>query len=139
MSQMRAMRSELRAIVAVAAVCALIFSLLVAGAMHRPRGDGLNDLPQKQAHVATCHGLAGHLGANGSSTPANDGQQDHEGCPYCCLAALAGSVVLPERLATIARPARASSPVSYYAFSAQEPETPLSNSANGARAPPVES
>jgi hypothetical protein len=139
MSQMRAMRKELRAIVAVAAVCALIFGLLVAGAMHRPRGIALNDISQQRAHVATCHGLAGHLDANGSSTPANDGQRDNAACPYCCLAALAGSVVLPERLATIARPARASSPISYYAFSAREPETTVSNSANGARAPPAES
>jgi hypothetical protein len=137
MSQMRAMRVELRAIFAVAAVCALIFSLLVAGAMHQPRGDGLNNIAQQQEHVATCHDLARHLDANGSSTPANDGRQDHAGCPYCCLAALAGSAVLPERLATITRPVRASSPVFYYAFSAHEPDTAVASAANGARAPPA--
>jgi hypothetical protein len=137
MSQMRAMRIELRAIVAVTSVCALIFSLLIAGTMYRPRYGASHITAQQQdAQLATCHDVMQHMQAHGSSTPMNDGSH-HTGCPGCCLASLASAAVLPERLATLQRPMRVASPISYYAFSAHEPETNISSAVNGARAPPV--
>jgi hypothetical protein len=135
MSQMRALRLKLRAIAAVAAICALIFSLLVAGA-HRPRHDASHKTAQD---AAICHDLGRHLDAIGSWTPTKDKHSDRAECPYCCLASLAGSAVLPGRIATLARPIRAASIISYYAFSALEPETIVASAVNGARAPPSQS
>jgi hypothetical protein len=137
MSQMRAMRVGLRAIAAVIAVCALVFSLLVAGATHHMReGASANIAPQRQAHMAVCHDYTLQLSAFGSSTPADDGPVDRTSCPDCCLAALMASAVLPERIATFARPMRAAAPISYFAFAPNESDASVSGAVNGARAPP---
>ena len=139
MSQMRAMRIELRAIVVVIAVCASIFGLFLPAFTHS-RHDGASSLASQQgdSHIA-CPELKRPSSAFGSSTaPANDRQSHQTQCPGCCLAALAASAVLPERVATLARPIRGASQVSYYASSSErKPETGASSAVNGARAPPT--
>jgi hypothetical protein len=129
------MRIELRAIVAAAAVCALIFSLLVAGAPHR-MGDRvtLQNAHQGAGHVALCHDAARQ--STSSPEPAKDGSGDQTGCPGCCLAALAVSTALPARVPILTRPLRAAEPIVYSAFAPSDFEASVLVAVNGARAPP---
>lgn len=134
MSQMRAMRFELRAMVAVIAVCALVFSLLIAGAAHRMHDGSSGKIAlQGKTHAVMCHD---RVSAFDPSTPSKNGPVDHKTCPDCCLAALVVSAVLPDRVATLARVIRAAAPISYVAFATRELEAPSSGAVNGARAPP---
>jgi hypothetical protein len=67
-----------------------------------------------------------------------DGHSGANGCPDCCLVSHAGAAVLPDRIATFARPMRiAASRVRYFALSTHEMEASVSNAVNGARAPPA--
>ena len=129
MSQSPIKRLEVRAIFAAMAVCALVFSLFVSGAVqgaHAAQSSGVSaqgDMP--------CHQWAGPSHATPDHKGGHSGKVD-------CLAAQAAAAVLPDRLATFVRPLRiASSRVSYSAFLAPEPETAISNAVNGARAPPA--
>jgi hypothetical protein len=137
MSQGSAKRVDARAIFAATAVCALIFSLFVSGAMQGAHAAG--SMRMAVGATTSCH----HLEASAlTSTAAPDHHKGgHSGkvdCPFCCLAAHAGAVVLPDRLATFVRPLRIpSSRVLYSALSTHEPEIAASNAVNGARAPPA--
>ncbi|CCJ06788.1 hypothetical protein [Methylocystis sp. SC2] len=137
MSQLRAMRREFRAALAVAAVCALMLSLLLSGAT-RPAHAFANQGGVACDHAAYVAGLHATAAQKGSSTQ-RDGAPAHSprNCPDCCLNAHAGHAVLPERLISVARPnAEPAAPIQLRAVAAQPPESFAANGANGARAPP---
>jgi hypothetical protein len=128
------MRVELRAIFAAVAACALVFSLLVSGAANAGRMLTHNAVG---AATAGCpHDRDASIVGTASSKPSG-GQTEHIHCPDCRLVTQAGSAVLPERLATMARPAPAAAHAAYSAFASLEPIAAVSNTANGARAPPA--
>ena len=138
MSRIRAMRSELRAIFAAGAACALVFSLLVSGAAIGARRPATSAGAGGYTTIACLHDRDGSSSSFGTaSSKPSGGQTEHIHCPDCCLATQAGSAVLPERLATIARPAPAAEHASYTVFASHEPIAAVSNTANGARAPPA--
>ncbi|RNJ51051.1 hypothetical protein D1O30_17075 [Methylocystis hirsuta] len=137
MSQLRAMRREFRAALAVAAVCALMLSLLLSGAT-RPAHAFADQGGIACDHAAYVAGLHATAAQKGSSTQ-RDGSPTHStrSCPDCCLNAHAGHAVLPERLISVARPnAERAAPIQPSAVAAQPPESFAANGANGARAPP---
>lgn len=137
MSQLRAMRREFRAALAVAAVCALMFSLLLSGAT-RPAHAFADQGGIACDHAAYVAGLHPTAAQKGSSTQ-RDGLPTHSprSCPDCCLNAHASHAVLPERLISVARPnAERAAPIQLCAVAAQPPESFTANGANGARAPP---
>lgn len=139
MSQMRAMRVELRAIFAAAAVCALVFGLFVTGAGHGMRNGASAGSHQVGAYAAMCQHFGLHKDVADSSAPSGKGSSDggHSQCPVCCLAALAVSAVMPQRVATFLRPERTAEPVVYFAVATNLFETHDTGSVNGARAPPA--
>ncbi len=135
MSQLRAMRREFRAAFAVAAACALMFSLLVSGV--RPARAFAGSVGVACEHSLYLAGLNIAAAQDGTETqqrgaPARSGGK----CPDCCLAAHASSAVLPERVASVARPAAPAATIQLNAAAARPPESLTSSSANGARAPP---
>ncbi|MGJ0513283.1 DUF2946 family protein [Methylocystis sp.] len=137
MSQLRAMRREFHAALAVAAVCALMLSLLLSGAT-RPAHAYADQGGIACDHAAYVAGLHATAAQKGSSTQ-RDGSPTHStrSCPDCCLNAHAGHAVLPERLISVARPsAERAAPIQPSAIAAQPPESFAANGANGARAPP---
>lgn len=133
MSQLRAMCREHRAAISVAAICALIFGLLVTGAA-RPAHALQNDFGKTA--IACDH--AAHLsGAATDPEPARNGSLGHK-CPDCCLAAHAGAAVLPARSVAVTRPSSAPSATVHYASgTARQPDSLAASPANGARAPPA--
>jgi len=136
MSQLRAMRREFRAAFAVAAVCALMLSLLLSGAV-RPAHAFAGPIGVACDHSAYLAGLHVAVAQDGTETqrrgaPAQSGHK----CPDCCLAAHANSAVLPERVASVARPAGRPATIHHSSVAAQPPESFTSGGANGARAPP---
>jgi len=136
MSQMRAMRFELRAIVAALTVCALVLGLFVAGGARL----AMAGASAKVTHGAGAHSIiCQHQDANVSRTsaPADDRPSDHSRCPACCLAAFTASAALPLRIASVARPLASALPVVYFAPAADHFETTVAGSVNGARAPPT--
>ena len=137
MSQLRAMRREFRAALAVAAVCALMLSLLLSGAT-RPAHAFADQGGIACDHAAYVAGLHATAAQKGSSTQ-RDGSPTHStrSCPDCCLNAHTGHAVLPERLISVARPnAERAAPIQPSAVAAQPPESFAANGANGARDPP---
>ena len=137
MSQVRAICTKLRAIFASAAVCALLFGLLVSGAAQASAPVGSRVGFDAAAHdVALCP--VRHLLGAAANDPSRSNHGGAQGqCPDCCLAAHTSVGLAPERVSTVARPATDSaSPVAYFAFSAREPESAVSSFVNGARAPP---
>ncbi|MBM3553719.1 MAG: hypothetical protein FJX45_18730 [Alphaproteobacteria bacterium] len=136
MSQLRAMRREFRAAFAVAAVCALLFSLLVSGAVRSAHAFA------GSISVACDHSeyLAGSPGVSVQDQTETQrrgapAQTAHK-CPDCCLAPHANSAVLPGRVASVARPASRPATIHHSAVAAEPPESLTSSGANGARAPP---
>lgn len=135
MSHMGRLSIGTRAIFAVAAVCALVFGLLVSGAAQSARGEtAMRASFAGAAHLAMCHDHS--FGASKGEAPhqENDGTA-RSGCA-CCLAAHAGAAILPEREAAFIRLERASAPVLYLAASERPPRSAALDAANGARAPP---
>lgn len=137
MSQLRAMRREFHAALAVAAVCALMLSLLLSGAT-RPAHAYADQGGIACDHAAYVAGLHATAAQKGSSTQRDDSPtHSTRSCPDCCLNAHAGHAVLPERLISVARPsAERAAPIQPSAIAAQPPESFAANGANGARAPP---
>lgn len=137
MSQLRAMRQEFRAALAVAAVCALMFSLLLSGAT-RPAhafADPGGIACDHAAYVASLHATAAQKGG----ATQRDGSPTHSthSCPDCCLSVHAAPAVLPERVASALRPpAERPSEIRHCGVATQPPESFAANGANGARAPP---
>ncbi len=136
MSQLRAMRREFRAAFAVAAVCALMLSLLFSGAV-RPAhafADSGGVACAHAAYLAGSHTAAAQnwTEARRHGAPARSGHK----CPDCCLAAHANAAVLPERMAWVARLAERPATIHRNAIAARPPESLTSSGANGARAPP---
>jgi hypothetical protein len=136
MSQLRAMRREFRTAFAVAAVCALMFSLLSSGAVRSAHAFA------GERGVACHHSLyfaEAHAAAQNESSTQRDGLPAHPAhrCPDCCLSAHAAPAVLPERIASVTRPAaKRPATIDHRAAAAPAPESFVSNGANGARAPP---
>ncbi len=133
MSQLRAMRREFRAAFAVAAVCALMLSLLVSGAI-RPAHAFAGVACDHSAYLVGPHVAVAQdsTEAKRHGAPARSAGK----CPDCCLAAHASSAVLPERVASVARPAAPAATIQLNAAAARPPKSLTSSSANGARAPP---
>ncbi|TLG73741.1 hypothetical protein [Methylocystis sp. B8] len=137
MSQLRAMRREFRAAFAVAAACALMFSLLLSGAVRSAHAfaDARGVDCQHFADLAATHPAA----AQKESATQRDPAPTHPAhrCPDCCLSAHAAPAVLPERIVSVTRPAaEQSATIHHGAAAARAPEGFVSNGANGARAPP---
>lgn len=131
MSHTGGQRIELRAICAIAAICALFLALLVSGAPHRLASAADGRAGEQHAARAMCHG--GLLDANGGTpdAPLKKGAR----CP-CCLAAHSAPAVLPDRMSVVLRQ-RPATPAVYRAFAAATPAFALSQAVNGARAPPA--
>ena len=122
------MRVQLRAFVAAAGACAVVFALLmsVVGRPGLARANGMAGV--------NCHVMSGP--ADASQPGGNQSGRVH--CPDCCLTTHAASAVLPERLSSLTRPMRVvTAPVSYSDFSSPEPKTVVLSAVNGARAPPA--
>ena len=104
MSQLRALRWEFRTAFAVAAVCALMFSLLVASAVRPAQAFAGSDgvACDHSAYLAGPHAAAAQnwIDAQPRGAPAHIGHK----CPACCLSAHASSAILPGRVASFARP-----------------------------------
>ncbi|MBM3563117.1 MAG: hypothetical protein FJX48_08190 [Alphaproteobacteria bacterium] len=136
MSQLRAMRREFRAAFAVAAVCALVFSLLVSGAVRPahafPGSAGV--ACDHSEYVVKSHAAPAKnwIDAQPRGAPSHFGHK----CPACCLAAHANSAVLPERVASFARPVAPAATIHHRAIAARPSESLTGSGANGARAPP---
>ena len=130
MSQMRSMRSGMRAIVVAAGVCALVIALLVSGlgrSSHMAMGG---------SHPANCQ-FTQDMAATAGDPAQQQAPVGHIHCPECCLAAHGVAAVHPDRLAISVRTPRiASTRVSYVVFSSATPQAATIGSVNGARAPP---
>lgn len=136
MSQLRAMRREFRAALAVAAACALMLSLLLSGATRPARAfaGSLGVACEHSLYLAELN-IAAAPDRSQTQQRGAPAQSGHK-CPDCCLAAHANSAVLPERMASVARPAGRQATIHHHAIAARPPESVTSNGANGARAPP---
>ncbi|MBG0810022.1 DUF2946 family protein [Methylosinus sp. H3A] len=133
MSQTGGQRIEMRAICAIAAVCALVFALLVSGAPHRlssAAADG--PAAERVAARSVCHDALSDANGGTPDRPVKKGAH----CP-CCLAAHSGPAVLPDRISVALRREIAAQPAVYRVFAASPPPFALSQAVNGARAPPV--
>jgi hypothetical protein len=134
MSHWRARTGELRAIFAIAAICALLFGLLVSGAHLRL---GSDTLARQAASAADAHVVCHHQAIDQSQDEkSNGGDEAKRGCP-CCLAAHAGPVVLPERAAASTRIERTALRALYVASAEPAPRSIEPHAVNGARAPPL--
>lgn len=131
MSQMRATVVNLRAFFAIAAVCALVFSLVLSGS-----GVARATSSYPGQAIEPCHSADAEPFDSGSTLPRGG----HPKCPDCCLAAHANAATLPDRLANDVRPSRVAwASVAYALRSDGEPEPAPVSSVNGARAPPASS
>ncbi|BBU60262.1 hypothetical protein MSC49_01970 [Methylosinus sp. C49] len=133
MSHTGGQRREMRAICAIAAVCALIFALLVSGAPHRVASAPADGRAGAQvAARSVCHDVLSDTRDGTPDSPVKKGAR----CP-CCLAAHSGPAVLPDRISVALRRETAARPAVYRAFAAAPPPFALSQAVNGARAPPA--
>ena len=120
----------MRALIVALLVCVLSLGQIGAVAAHDgSRTEGLSTHAMAKAHCAVMARDAGSVG----------GHHKHSGspnCPLCCL--LAGAAVLPERFGTIIRVERAPASRDFFiiALISHEPESLVSPTVNGARAPP---
>jgi hypothetical protein len=126
------MGARIRAFFAIGAIFALALALVAPGlsaAAAPMAGPALSDSCPHAAAAAKSQTAPGESHGHGKLTH----------CPDCCLAAHAGSAaVLPQRDASIARPAReAASRVRYFAVTPRSASTAPLEAANGARAPPA--
>jgi hypothetical protein len=136
MSQGLQQRIGLRAVFAVTAVCALLFTLLISGAMQGARAEASSG-DAGYSHTAPCPLASGAI-ERGSAGHKGGGHTGKVDCPFCCLAAQAGAAVIPDRLGSAVRPPRiVSSPIVYVTAAAHDPQTAVANAANAARAPPA--
>lgn len=134
MSHWRAQRFELRAIFAAAAVCALVFALLVSGAQQGARGEGSMQIASDgDVHHAMCHYSSFEISKD--ATRDGGGQKKQAGCP-CCLATHTGAAVLPERTVASIRCERPAIRALYTALVDAAPHSAAPSAVNGARAPP---
>lgn len=134
MSHTRDQRNEWRAISAVAAVCALVFALLVSGAQTGARAEAsMRAASRGDMHQAICQHHASDAAQNG--TPDGGGRSKRGDCP-CCLVGQAGAAVLPERVVTVTRVERTATHALYLPAAAVPPRFAFSQAVNGARAPP---
>lgn len=141
MSQMRVLYRELRAVLSTAMVCAIVFGLVFSGVAQTAGRKSAHHSGGRTGAYSTCvERLAHARGSEHRAAPASDDDQSSSReCPNCCLAAHAAAAVLPERFGVVERP-----PVENRAFafpaltSARSPKTFLTQSVNGARAPPAD-
>lgn len=131
MSHTGGQRREMRAICAIAAVCALVFALLVSGAPHRLSSAAVH--AGDQAARAMCHDALADADVGTPDRPIKKGTS----CP-CCLAAHSGPAVLPDRVFVALRREAIARPAVYRAYAAARPSFALSPAVNGARAPPAD-
>lgn len=131
MSHTGGQRREMRAICAIAAICALVFALLVSGAPHRVASASAAARAGDQTARVLCHDALTDANAGTPDKPMKKGAS----CP-CCLAAHSGPAVLPDRVFVALRRQTAAQPAVYRAYAAVRPSFALSQAVNGARAPP---
>jgi hypothetical protein len=132
MSHTGAQRKELRAIYAIAAVCALVFALLVSGAPYRISSAAADLRAGDHVALGDCHNALRDAGAGTPDRPVKKGAS----CP-CCLAAHSGPAVLPDRVFIALRREAVAQPADYRGFAAAPPPFALSQAVNGAGAPPA--
>lgn len=138
MSQMRPMRFELRAMLIIAAVSALVFSLVASGSAFAAKSDGPGLYSIASAHMRAM----GCNNAGSSDVAAHDPaapkkSSHHADCPDCCRAPASAAAVLPERTGGCARRVGDVAPIYFSPFSCGEPENSIPTAVNGARAPPA--
>ncbi|MBY6242568.1 DUF2946 family protein [Methylosinus sp. Sm6] len=125
----------MRAIFAIVAACALVLSLCAAVAPHASARTGVRGAAQSIAVL--CHESGAPLAsADDAGAPDKSGSRKPISCP-CCLAAHAGSAVLPERFALLMRLEPKASPAVYCSFPKSLPRFALRQTVNCARAPPA--
>ncbi len=138
MSQLRHISRSIRAVIAIAAAWALMFSISASGAGAAAATD-IVFKNNSSANVGLFACFKRHMTQRGDpvgeKTSPGQGAAKHH-CP-CCLAAHTAAAVLPQRLATPAAPLRAPIPICVLTATAHEPESLAFHSAHGARAPPV--
>ncbi|MCC3245555.1 hypothetical protein LG047_09510 [Methylocystis sp. WRRC1] len=139
MSQGRDISDRLRAAIAVVAIWSLMFSVVTSGAVNASAATfALRNNAAASVGLFACfkRHMTHHADAAGEAAPEKRTSTDRH-CPDCCLAAHAGAAVLPERLATVVRPAPAAAPVAYRVATSREPKSVPPPRVNGARAPPA--
>jgi hypothetical protein len=140
MSQLRHISSNLRAALAVVAIWMLMFSAVTSGSAAAYAGDPVyRDNASASVGLFACfkRHMTQRADAPNEKAPPGHANKGHH-CPDCCLVAQAVAAVLPERVATVARPLTAPpSPICYLAESSRSPESAHARAVNGARAPPA--
>jgi len=124
---------RLRAFVAAALLCGMTFNpLVVVAAIATQSQDHAVHFSKTIASASHC---AEHSSDSGLHKGGNPHRSHDTGCPLCCLAA--GAAVLPSRVGAPIRLERVVvTRVAYSARSGREPESLVTPSVNGARAPP---
>ncbi|MEK4032695.1 DUF2946 family protein [Methylocystis sp. IM3] len=138
MSQLRHISRSVRAVIAIIAAFALMFSVSASGAAAADATDiVLKNNSSASAGLFACfkRHMTQRADSGAEKTTQEQGPAKHH-CP-CCLAAHSAAAVLPPRLATPAAPLRAPIRFCLLAATAHEPESVAFHAAHGARAPPV--
>jgi hypothetical protein len=138
MSHLRVLVRELRAVLSTAVACALIFGLVFSNVAQAARGAVSPNAAGKAGAHAQCVVHFAHRAASEKrvAPPTKDERSDRRHCPDCCLSAHAAAV-LPERCASVARPAADRAAQAFQLrLSARAPDNAPSSAVNGARAPP---
>jgi hypothetical protein len=133
MSQGAGHKGKMRAIFAIVGVCALVFGLLAASAPHASARAGARGAALGVG--AFCHDRDADVASAETAAPDKSRAKKQISCP-CCLAAHAGSAVLPERFALLMRLERTATPAVYRSSTRSPPRFKLRQTVNGARAPP---
>lgn len=135
MSQCGSKILRMRALIAALLICVLAVGQIGAAAAHDagPMGRASLDAAAKSAH---CAAMIAHAAPDAGAAGGHHKHSGSLGCPLCCL--LAGAAVLPERFGTATRVERAPSTRDSFivALISHEPESLVSPTVNGARAPP---
>ncbi|HXY59836.1 MAG TPA: DUF2946 family protein [Methylocystis sp.] len=124
----------LRALVAVVLVCVLALGQIGA-AVARDAGPTERVSLHAVAKSAHCAAMA-HLASDAGAAGGHHKHRGSPGCPLCCL--LANAAVLPERSGTPVRVERDPATRDSFVIGliSHEPESLVSPTVNGARAPP---
>ncbi len=136
MPQCRNIGERLRAAIAIVAVWALMFSVSASGAAAASAAETVFANNNNPVGLFAC--FKRHVTQRADAATDKAPASNHAGkhlCP-CCLAASMAAAVLPERPAPIAGPLLAHQPASYQPAAWVAPDSGVTSSINGARAPP---
>jgi Protein of unknown function (DUF2946) len=125
---------RMRALIAALLVCVLSVGQISAVAAH-DAGPTVRLSAHAVATSAHCAAMA-HLAADAGTAGGHHKHSGSPNCPLCCL--FAAPAVLPERFGTIIRVERAPAARDFFivALISHQPESLVSPTVNGARAPP---